>query len=76
MSATGQESAKGGFFARTFGRLGPAGLGPLPVLLGLAAMWAVFTFANPLFPSAVNLTNMVLHIAAVGTISVGIVLVL
>ncbi|MDQ3386168.1 MAG: sugar ABC transporter permease [Actinomycetota bacterium] len=79
MSATGQESAegtKGGFFARTFGRLGPAGLGPLPVLLGLAAIWAVFTFANPRFLSAVNLTNMMLQIAAVGTISVGIVLVL
>ncbi len=79
MSATGQEStesAKGGFFARTFGHLGPAGLGPLPVLLGLAAIWTVFTFANPRFLSAVNLTNMMLQIAAVGTISVGIVLVL
>lgn len=79
MSATGQESAegtKGGFFARTFGRLGPAGLGPLPVLLGLAAIWAVFTFANSRFLSAVNLTNMMLQIAAVGTISVDIVLVL
>jgi len=79
MSATGQESAesaKGGFFSRTFGRLRPAGLGPLPVLLGLAAIWAVFTFANPRFLSAVNLTNMMLQIAAVGTISVGIVLVL
>ncbi len=79
MSATGQESAegaKGGFLARTFGRLRPAGLGPLPVLLGLAAIWAVFTFANPRFLSAVNLTNMMLQIAAVGTISVGIVLVL
>ncbi|MGI8866474.1 MAG: sugar ABC transporter permease, partial [Rubrobacteraceae bacterium] len=79
MSATGQESAegaKGGFFARTFGHLRPAGLGPLPILLGLAAIWAVFTFANPRFLSAVNLTNMMLQIAAVGTISVGIVLVL
>ncbi len=79
MSATGQESsesAKDGFLARTFGRLRPAGLGPLPVLLGLAAIWAVFTFANPRFLSAVNLTNMMLQIAAVGTISVGIVLVL
>ena len=79
MTATGQGSAegtKGGFLARTFGRLGPAGLGPLPVLLGLAAIWTVFTIANPRFLSAVNLTNMMLQIAAVGTISVGIVLVL
>lgn len=74
-STQGRESGDG-FLTRTFGRLGPGGLGPLPVLVGLAAIWAVFTIANPRFLSAVNLTNMMLQIAAVGTISVGIVLVL
>ena len=74
--ATQEQSKKTGFFTRAFGRLGPGGLGPLPVLIGLAAIWAAFTFANPRFLSAVNLTNMMLQIAAVGTISVGIVLVL
>ena len=74
--ATQEQPKKTGFFTRAFGRLGPGGLGPLPVLIGLAAIWAAFTFANPRFLSAVNLTNMMLQIAAVGTISVGIVLVL
>lgn len=59
-----------------FGRLGPGAYGPLPVLIGLAAIWTIFTVANPRFLSPVNLTNMMLQIAAVGTISVGIVLVL
>ena len=74
--ATQEQAKKAGFLVRLFGRLGPGGLGPLPVLIGLAAIWAAFTFANPRFLSAVNLTNMMLQIAAVGTISVGIVLVL
>jgi len=81
MTATeGGSAQKGkggaGFLTRAFGRLGPGALGPLPVLIGLAAIWTVFTIANPRFLSAVNLTNMMLQIAAVGTISVGIVLVL
>ncbi len=75
-SSTQESKGREGFFTRAFGRLGPGGLGPLPVLIGLAAIWAAFTFANPRFLSAVNLTNMMLQIAAVGTISVGIVLVL
>ena len=75
-SSTQESKGREGFFTRAFGRLGPGGLGPLPVLIGLAAIWATFTFANPRFLSAVNLTNMMLQIAAVGTISVGIVLVL
>ena len=75
-SSTQESKGREGFFVRAFGRLGPGGLGPLPVLIGLAAIWAAFTFANPRFLSAVNLTNMMLQIAAVGTISVGIVLVL
>ena len=75
-SSTQESKGREGFFVRAFGRLGPGGLGPLPVLIGLAAIWAAFTFANQRFLSAVNLTNMMLQIAAVGTISVGIVLVL
>ncbi len=74
--STQQQGKNAGFFSRAIGRLGPGGLGPLPVLIGLAAIWTVFTIANPRFLSAVNLTNMMLQIAAVGTISVGIVMVL
>jgi D-xylose transport system permease protein len=50
--------------------------GPLPVLLGLVLLWGVFAWKNEHFLSARNLTNLVLQIAAMGTISAGIVLVL
>jgi D-xylose transport system permease protein len=50
--------------------------GPLPVLLGLLLLWGVFAWQNEHFLSARNLTNLVLQIAAMGTMSVGIVLVL
>ncbi|XYH98279.1 hypothetical protein ACMHYB_00490 [Sorangium sp. So ce1128] len=48
----------------------------LPVLLGLLVIWGIFASQNENFLSARNLTNLVLQIAAMGTISVGIVLVL
>ena len=43
---------------------------------GLAVIWLVLALINPRFLSAVNLTNLVLQIVAVGTIAVGVVLVL
>jgi D-xylose transport system permease protein len=51
-------------------------LGPIPVLVGLAVIWAIFWAANPRFLSAVNLTNLMLQIATLVTIAVGVVLVL
>jgi D-xylose transport system permease protein len=57
-------------------QLGQADLGMLPILLGLAIIWIVFQIANPNFLTPLNLTNLVLQIAATGTISVGIVLIL
>ncbi|KYG08192.1 hypothetical protein BE21_25095 [Sorangium cellulosum] len=48
----------------------------LPVLLGLILIWGIFASQNANFLSARNLTNLVLQIAAMGTISVGLVLVL
>ncbi len=53
-----------------------AQLGSLRVALVLAVIWIVFQSQNSNFLSAFNLTNLVLQIAAVGTISVGIVFVL
>jgi D-xylose transport system permease protein len=53
-----------------------AQLGSLRVALVLAAIWLVFWSQDDKFLSAFNLTNLVLQIAAVGTISVGIVLIL
>jgi D-xylose transport system permease protein len=46
------------------------------VLIVLAIVWIVFAIAHDRFLTAVNLTNLALQIAAVGTISIGVVLVL
>jgi D-xylose transport system permease protein len=57
-------------------KLGQGELGSLRVLIVLAIIWTVFGIAHDRFLSAVNLTNLTLQIAAVGTISIGVVLVL
>jgi D-xylose transport system permease protein len=51
-------------------------LGSLRVLIAIAVIWAIFQLAESRFLTAVNLTNLVLQITAVGLISVGVVLVL
>ncbi len=70
-----QESG-GSFLGNLRRRLSFADLGQLPVLLGLVVIWIVFQWANPLFLSPGNLTNLLLQIVAVGITSVGIILVL
>ena len=57
-------------------RLAQGELGPLPVIIGIAAIWLIFWIANPNFLTPGNLTNLVLQLAATGTISLGVVLVL
>jgi D-xylose transport system permease protein len=57
-------------------RLAQGELGNLPVIIGIAVIWLVFWIANENFLTPGNLTNLVLQIAAVGTISIGLVLVL
>jgi len=57
-------------------RLGQGELGSLPVLVGVAVIWAIFAIANPNFLTPGNLTTLVLQLAATGTISLGVVLVL
>jgi D-xylose transport system permease protein len=51
-------------------------IGSLPVLLGLVLIAVIFQIANHHFLTPVNLTNLLVQISAVGTISVGVVLVL
>src|ERR1700682_2556746 len=51
-------------------------LGPLPVIAGLVIIWITFEILNPNFLTARNITNLMLQIADMGTIAVGIVLVL
>jgi len=57
-------------------RIGQAELGSLPVVLGLIIIWLIFQAANDKFLTPLNLTNLMLQAAAVGTISVGVVLIL
>jgi D-xylose transport system permease protein len=48
----------------------------VPTVVGLVLIWLVLQLVNPNFLTPLNLTNLVLQIAAVGTIAVGLVLVL
>lgn len=57
-------------------KLSQGELGSLPVIVGLAVIWIIFYSTNARFLSPVNLTNLMLQISAMGTISVGLVLVL
>jgi D-xylose transport system permease protein len=66
----------GSALRRTVRKLAAGELGSLRVLIVLALIWLIFTIANDRFLTAINLTNLMLQIAAVGTISVGVVLVL
>ncbi|GAA3212342.1 sugar ABC transporter permease [Microbacterium terregens] len=51
-------------------------LGSLPVIVGLVLIWTVFQALNPVFLSSTNLVNLTMQCAAIGTIALGIVLVL
>jgi D-xylose transport system permease protein len=51
-------------------------IGALPVILGLVVIAIIFQILNANFLSPVNLTNLMVQIAAFGTIAVGITLVL
>lgn len=67
---------QGNWLQRMSHRLSRTELGVIPILLGLAAIWIVFELLNPNFLRPVNLTNLMRQIAATGTISIGIVLIL
>lgn len=51
-------------------------LGSLPVIIGIVVIWTIFQTQNNHFLTSGNLTNLLLQVAAVGTISVGIFFVL
>jgi D-xylose transport system permease protein len=73
-TADGAEPAEGRFSVIT--RLARGELGSLRVFVIIALIWTIFQLQNDRFLSAINLTNLTLQIAAIGTISVGVVLVL
>jgi D-xylose transport system permease protein len=66
------KEARGGIL----GRIARGELGVLQVFVALALIWIVFQLANDRFLTAVNLTNLMLQVTAVGIISIGVVLVL
>jgi ABC-type xylose transport system permease subunit len=66
----------GGWVSATLARLRSGDLGSLPVIIGLVLIWGVFYALNPAFLSSRNLVNLTLQMVAVGTISIGVVLVL
>src|SRR4051812_8600470 len=59
-----------------FRRFGQGEFSSLRVIIILAVIWAIFQAAESRFLTAPNLVNLSLQIAGVGTISVGVVLVL
>jgi D-xylose transport system permease protein len=65
-----------GAWAAFMRRLSQGELGNLPVIVGIAIIWVIFYIANPNFLTPANLTNLILQITAMGTIALGIVLVL
>ena len=71
-------AAEGDVFSirRAFAALARGDLASVRVLLGIAVIWTIFQISNDRFLSAVNLSNLTLQIAAIATISVGVVLVL
>ena len=62
--------------AEIFRRLRQGDIGSLRVIIAIALIWAIFQYEDSRFLTAVNLTNLVLQITAIGLISVGVVLVL
>ena len=72
LSGSGIRSLFEGFVARIRG----GDLGALPVVLGIIVIWTVFQLLNPVFLSSENLVNLTMQCAAIGTIALGVVVVL
>ena len=71
-----QHSGIGGSITAFRNRVKSGDLGSLPVVIGLIVIWVVFQLINPTFLSSINLVNLTLQCAAIGTIAIGVVLVL
>ena len=76
-AATADDVDAGGTGVRDFfQRFVRGDLAEVRVILAIALIWVIFQAQESRFLTAVNLTNLVLQITAVGLISVGVVLVL
>lgn len=66
-----------GLFADYRRRLAQRDVGQLPVLVGVIVIWSIFQYASDgFFLKPFNLVNLTLQMVAVGTIAIGVVLVL
>src|SRR4051794_37443361 len=72
LSPAGIRGALTGLLTRVRG----GDLGSVPVIVGLIVIWSVFEVLNPVFLSPRNLVDLTMQCAAIGTIALGIVLVL
>ncbi len=67
----------GGILASYRRRIASGDVGQLPVIVGLVVIWTIFGLASRgTFFTPINLVNLALQMAAVGTIAVGVVFVL
>jgi D-xylose transport system permease protein len=72
-----QQAGLRGFFADYRRRIAQGDIGQLPVIVGLVAIAAIFQVSSKgVFLDSFNLVNLTLQMAAVGTISIGVVLIL
>lgn len=71
-----ERAGVGGTASRVWARVRGGDLGPLPVIVGLILIWTVFQLLNPVFLSSRNLVDLTMQCAALGTITLGIVVVL
>jgi D-xylose transport system permease protein len=69
-------AAPQGGIGRVLSTLRTAELGPLPVLIGLAVIWAFFQAQSPYFLTARNLSNLILQMGVTGILAIGVVLVM
>lgn len=65
-----------GLWDRFATRIRGGDLGAIPVIVGVIAIWAVFTVLNGVFLSSRNLVNLATDSASIGVIALGIVFVL
>ena len=72
LSVAGLRGAAESLFARIRG----GDLGATPIIGGLAVIWLIFQLLNPAFLSSENLNLLTMQCAAIGTIALGVVLVL
>ncbi|HEX5532356.1 MAG TPA: hypothetical protein VFX33_01305 [Actinomycetales bacterium] len=71
-----KEQGLRGYVSGFTSRLRSGDLGSMPVVVGLVVIWLAFYLQNNVFLSSRNLVNLALQSAAIGTISIGVVLVL